>query len=132
MFKPPNAQLSLYKNTTQTINPSQFMATEHLLNTIEDSYKIPGSIELYNTTAIERKVRVTLRVIFRGNKVVDKVSEAKRILKRKREEIKRIKEQEEINNKNEEKEDDKETKKDENEEEEYDDEEQEIEKWSQQ
>jgi len=83
MFKPPNAQITLSEINSKTINPSEFCATEHLLDQLNESYKIPGSIELYNATTQQRKVRVTLRLVFRGSKVLDKENEAKRLLMRK-------------------------------------------------
>jgi len=134
MFKPPNAQITLTELKSKTINPRFFMATEHLLDQINESYKIPGSIELYNTTSIDRKVRVTLRLIFRGSKVVDRIAEAKRILRRyekEKENKEEIKENKEENKENKIVNTDVgEKNKEEEEEIEYDDEEEELSKWS--
>lgn len=79
-FRPPNAQVSYFRNSsTITLNLRMYIATEHLLQA-DDSYKIPGGVMLYNTTATARKIRMIVRMRFRGNKVVDAVSEAKRVL----------------------------------------------------
>jgi hypothetical protein len=81
MFKPPNAQVSYFRNSsTITMNLRQIIATEHLLQA-DDSYKIPGGVTLYNTTASSRKIRMIVRIRFVGNKVIDAVNEAKRVLK---------------------------------------------------
>lgn len=81
LFVPPNAQVSYYRNSsTITINLNNFVSTEHLLQA-DDSYKIPGHMQVYNDTNTARKLRVIIRVLFRGSKVIDKVEEAKRILR---------------------------------------------------
>lgn len=81
IFRPPNAQISYFRNSsTITMNPSAIIATEHLVQS-DDRYKIPGGVMIYNTTALVRKVRIVLRVRFIGSKVIDKVEEAKRVLR---------------------------------------------------
>jgi hypothetical protein len=80
-FSPPNAQIPMYRNgTTISANLSEFVSTS-LLEDADDKHQIPGSIMLYNTTTTARKIRIVLRIAFRGSKVIDKVEEAKRILK---------------------------------------------------
>lgn len=81
IFSPPKAQIPLYRNgSTISANLSEFVSTS-ILETTNDKYTIPGSIMIYNTTSTARKLRIIMRIIFRGSKVIDKVEEAKRVLK---------------------------------------------------
>lgn len=142
IFRPPNAQLPITINSQKyCLNMSHFQPTEALLDPIGDSYKIPGSVSIFNDTTQGRYITMILRIIFRGNKVIDSEAESRRILSRKGYII--IKANKEIENKNEDekvkekeiiKENNSENKKEnknENEEEEYEDEEDQISKWSQ-
>lgn len=97
-FKPPNAQVSYFRNsTTVTINLSGVISTEHLLQAT-DQYAIPGQIMIYNQTASARDIRIVIRMKFIGSNVIDAVAEAKRVLKQKGligfEEMKKIEEKE--------------------------------------
>jgi hypothetical protein len=81
IFKPPNAQIPFTKNsTTISANLSEFASTAILA--ASGVYTLPGIVSILNATASARKVKIIVRVMFRGSKVLDKVEAAKRVLKK--------------------------------------------------
>jgi len=83
-FIPPNAQISYYRNSnTITLNLRKVVATEHLIQLVDDKYKIPGMLQIYNSTTQTRKLRTIIRIKFIGNTVIDQEQESKNVLKQK-------------------------------------------------
>lgn len=95
LFKPPDAQITLYNPSSKIVNLSEFISTSNLEDVDDQKFKIPGDLQVYNSTGSIRRLRFTIRALFRGSKVIDKQEEAKRVLKTEMEELKKLKEEKE-------------------------------------